>query len=231
MARNTPLSTVREMTKAELSFSLEPNVAVADDKRLGVLIESAQQRIATKWDFPFKETKIDVPMIAGTRNYNLPGVVFERPVIVETKWLTIFLPVDYGIGSTEYNVVHENDRLDPVQRWNFSSLTQFEVWPVPASAYNVRFTGQAPLSTLRTAGVLDDAKTLDLDDLLVAYWTTYEIAARRKFADAPLLLRKALERLAEVRASNPQREEPVVFGQTQLSRGEKRRVVPLLVAP
>lgn len=231
MARNTPLSTVRDMLKAELAFSLEPNVAVADDKRLGVLIESAQQRIASKWDFPFKETKIDIAMVAGTRFYNLPNVVFERPVVVETKWLTIFLPVDYGIGSTEYNVVHEGDRLDPVQQWQFSSLTQFEVWPTPSTAYNVRFTGQAPLSTLRTAGALDDAKTLDLDDLLVVYMATYEIAARRKFADAPLLLRKALERLAEVRASNPQREEPVVFGQQPPKRSERRRTVPILVAP
>lgn len=235
MARQTTLAIALAMLKAELGYSLTANVAVADDTQLSYLLDMKQQWLASQYDWPFLETRFDVPALAGTRTYNLPTTMnLERPVVAEVFYTNRWKPVCYGIGGAEFNYINSDavgltppQTLDPIQRWRLQSETTFEVWPIPVTAQSFRFTGQAVLSTLKTAGAYDAAKTLDLDDVLVVLFTAAAKLLSLKKDNAQLVLQEAQNRLAFLRGSYPSRDERTIYGQAP--KGRERRVVPLIV--
>jgi len=245
--RNVTLAEARQRVKAHLGKSL----AVADnaqDAEINQIIYDVQGSLSSTYDWPFLKTRWDATISTGSsgRYTTFPtttslnataNINMERPVDAAVKWNNIWQPVIYGIDEyTEFNFL-DSDRnavLDPIQRWQFSDETKFEVWPLPASAAQMRFIGQRALTEIRTTPltnpiVWDDTKTLDLDDLLVIYYSAAEYAMREKTANTDSLVSLAKERLVRVRAVYPSRTQPCVIGRGIPLDRKAIRQVPLVL--
>lgn len=236
MARNTSLGSVLAMLKGELGYNQVVGVAAAQDTELCTLISNKQQWLASEYDWPFLEHRWDSGLSALNRYVTFPTtdengttniINHERPVTVEIFWSNKWQPVQYGIGSQEFNYRNSDlnppDQLDPVQRWRFDDEGKFEIWPIPASSQTLRFTGQrvvVPLvSFTPVAGppagstvVVDMTALVSLDDQMVVLFAAAEKLKRLKQADADLKLQMATNRMNYIRASYPHRSQRVVFG-------------------
>lgn len=201
MARGTTLATLVEMVKAEIGYSLTTGVAVAEDTRIKLLLKQQQMDLAALFDWPFLQRTGDVLLAAGDRTATLPTTLdYERPVQVATLDSKIWRPLTFGISPEELTIWNsdDGDTADPIQRWKYSTDTTFEVWPRPATATTVRFTGQKKLSPLTA-----DSHTADLDDLLLVLFTAAEILAGEKQADAAAKLARAQRRFDTLKAAYP----------------------------
>lgn len=221
--RNATLSSILTLLKAELGMALDDGVAANETERLRVLVDNQQRWLAQEYDWPFLQIDEDITLTPGTgdasRYYTLPtNINWERPVHTFVLWNTYWYPVCHGIGPKEYNALSSGDgdvtpiQLNPVQRWTFKrgDDTKFEVWPLPSDAQTFRFTGQRTLTSLKTAGVYDDDLTLDLDSLLLVYYTAARFLARDKKDDSKIMLAMAEQRLNRIRAGYPSKS--IVLG-------------------
>lgn len=349
MPRGTQLSQLRDMTKAEIGFS--QTVGTAVDLEIDTLLSNKQKWLGSKWNWPFLETRYPVAVGPGARYVNVPNMNFERPVLVEVKWSTIWQDVDYGIGSQEFNYLDSDvgSQQDPVLRWTFAGelvipppttavtlatsgngsppgtasyavtyvtpfgettvspataitfnnianiiltnipiapsgviegvaypdvtmrkiyrtklanptgplfllfsiadnttttindpgtqdqflgvqaplysnaeSTVMEIWPLPASAQQMQFTGQRLLNSL-----VADTDTADLDDMLLVLFVAAEMLRRRKMQDADLKLSMANSQLAAVRSNYPRRTRDVNLGGRR--DGEYNKITPFRV--
>ena len=96
-----------------------------------------------------------------------------------------------------------------LERWGFmpGDMTKFEVWPVPLQEQVLMFVGQRKLKTLRTAGVLDGAKTLELDDQLIYEAIAADLLTKDDQKDAPIKLSEFQNRLITLKSSAPKRHQ------------------------
>jgi hypothetical protein len=224
------------MLKRELG--IDPGTNADLDLELNGLLEDRQQWLSGEYDWPFLEHRWSVNCPIGEQFLGFPtttdeaetlAINFDRPYYVEVFYVQKWEPVDYGIGATEFNIWNSYllEKNDPIQRWMFHDDSDFEVWPLPATAQIVRFTAKRNVVTLRTNGSYNDSAVLDLDDLLVVYFTAAERLLRNKQADASAKLQLAQERMRVVRATYPSRTRKVVLGSDKYD-GPVRRVVPLI---
>lgn len=165
MARNTVLSVVRSMVKAESSKSLQ-STSTAQDAEINQIIYDTQAGLAGQFDWAFLTTRWDSNLVPGQRYQVFPTVSnlgkaatinFERPVQTLVKWTEIWQNVEYGISEySEFNYLDSdlNQVLDPIQRWQFSDEANFEVWPLPASNAQFRFIGQRMVGTLQQSSTI-----------------------------------------------------------------------------
>lgn len=231
MARNTPLSTIRTMLKAEIGKSL--TVGTADDAILNQVISNKQQWLGCEYDWPFLEDRFDIPIPGGSRYLTFPtidneGDTFamnlERPYTVEVFYNNQWQAVFYGIGSTEFNYLNSDQAgqvQDPIQRWRWSEESQFEIWPINTTVQIIRFTGQRALDVLSS-----NSDTADLDDQLIVLAVAAELLARSKQKDAQIKQSLFVERLARLRASYPCRPQGLVFGKSK-DYEDRKRLVPI----
>jgi hypothetical protein len=187
---------------------------------------------ASEHDWPFLKVRNTVALSAATRYANLPSMNFERPVAVACFWNTFWKDMEYGIDSEEFNSFSSGDSIaartvDPPQRWQFYDETQFEVWPVPVSAFTIRFTGQRTLTSLKTGSAYDTAKTFDLDDMLLVYSVAADKLTALKSPAAQVMAAKAAARFNSVRGSYPVRSRTINLAGPPSVR---RRVVSIQVA-
>lgn len=231
------------MFKAEAAKSLALT-ATAQDSEINQIIADRQQWLASNFDWPFLEERWDVALNATNRYVALPtadiigttiAIDLQRAFKVEVKWNIVWQPVVYGIGSPEYNYI-DSDRgmtLDPVQRYRYEGSGQMEIWPMPAGPQTLRITGQRVLNPLFTGATTppswDDTKTLDLDDLMVCYFSVAYYLAREKQTNAKLMLDTATNRLNEIRATYPKREREINIGGSSLRDDRLVRNVPLVL--
>lgn len=234
MALHSTLAVVLSMVKAELGKSLAAT-ATAQDQNLYQLIDNQQQWLANEYDWATQAHWWDVDISTGNRFINVPSVNesgdtmlinLQRPVQLSRQWNIIWVPVEFGIHNRDYNYLNSELGvvLDPVQKWRLVGDTEFEVWPVPAGPQKLRFNGQGVLNSLKTTGVFAPTKTLDLDDLLVTYFTAARVAAKEKQADYQFLLTQATNRLNYLRASEPHNDTRTVIGHGGLTRRQIRAV-------
>jgi hypothetical protein len=234
--RGTTLAKTRAMLKRELG--IDPGTNADLDLELNGLLEDRQQWLSGEFDWPFLEHRWSVNCPSGEQFIGFPtstdeaetmAINFDRPYYVEVFYVQQWEPLYYGIGSQEYNVwdSYLNERNDPIQRWMFHDDADFEVWPLPVTAQVVRFTAKRNVVTLRTNGSYNDSAVLDLDDLLVVYFTAAERLLRNKQADASAKLQLAQERMRVVRATYPSRARKLVLGSDKYE-GPIRKVVPLI---
>lgn len=238
MATGNTLANVLSMVKAETGKSLAAS-ATAADQQLYQMIENQQIGLADKYDFATQAHWWDVNVTTGNRFVNVPSVNelaatmvinLRRPIVLSRQWNAIWVLLDEGIKNSDYNYLNSdlNVMLDPVQKWRLNGSATFEIWPLPAGPQKIRFNGQGVVSTLRNTGSFDPTKTLDLDDLLVTYFTAARILTKEKQADAEVMLGFATTRLAELRAAEPHSTERVVIGKGGRTRKEIR-AVPMVV--
>jgi len=187
--------------KAECSYALDAGVATAEDTRIKLLLRQQQMDLAADFDWPFLQRTGDVLLAASDRTATLPTTLdYERPVQVAALDSDTWVSLDYGISPEELTIWNsdDGDTADPIQRWKYATDTTFEVWPRPATATTVRFTGAKTLSALTS-----DAHTADLDDLLLVLFVSAELLAGEKQADAAAKLARAQRRLGTLKAAYP----------------------------
>ena len=249
MARNTPLSTVRSMLKAELAKSLQ-TTSTTQDAEINQILFNVQQWLAGEYDWPFLRSRWDVSAAPGSRYLPYPtvddvgltaGIDFEHSgdLKVYVKWNNIWQEVKYGIREMEEFNYIDSDRgqvLDPIQRWMFDDESQFEIWPLPASMALLRFVGQRVPTELRSSasGVLpitwNDAATFDLDDTMVVYFAAAEYLVRQEEQEAAQqMLARASNRMQQIRAKYPKLEKPCIIGRNSTMDRRELRLVPLIV--
>lgn len=242
MARGTTLANLRAMVLAEIGDTSSPNTTRKTE--VNTLLSNKQKWLGSEYSWPFLDQRWDQPVGANVQYPAFPtvddsglgdtvAINFERPVLVQTFWNEIYLDVEYGIGSDEYNYLNFalGQQCDPIQRWRFRTDTSettspdtFEVWPVPVSPQTIRFSGQRTMLTL-----VNDGDKADLDDMLLVYFVAGEMLARAKQPDAQLKLQMAKQRLEKLRGAYPVRTQDVILGQGKKEFREQRRVVPMII--
>ena len=160
------------------------------------------------WDWPFLRQRPQVTTVPLQRFYTLPtnpSINYDRPHYCQVSWNQIWIPMEYGIRETDYNLVDSTtvppQAVDPVQKWLITSATQFELWPVPVSSQIIQFTSYNP-----TGALVNPTDPCVIDDLLLVLSVAAEELARRKTSDAPLMIQRANARLALLRAAGPTRD-------------------------
>lgn len=181
---------------------------------------------------------------------------FDRPEKLMIKYASIWQPIEYGISEDpEFNYLDsdENQVLDPVQRWQFYDENKLEVWPLPASTQTLRYIGQrqlTPLNDVETLGtpgggvvavpgggtvvippggsVWNDNATLDLDDLLVTYYTAAEWLGEEN-SKYKGLMSKAQSRLVALRGTNLSRTRTLIIGRDLFPNRQLLRQVPIVL--
>jgi len=242
MARGTTLANLRAMVLAEIGDYNSPNTTRQGE--INTLLSDKQKWLGSEYSWPFLEQFWDQPVGANTQYPAFPtvndsglgetvAINFERPVLVQTFWNQIYLDMDYGIGSEEYNYLNFalQQQSDPIQRWRFRTDTSetvspdtFEVWPVPVTPQTVRFTGQRTMLTLTA-----NSDKADLDDMLLVYFVAGEMLLRSKQEDGNLKLGLAKQRLEKLRGAYPVRTQDVILGQGRQQFREQRRIVPMVI--
>lgn len=102
-------------------------------------IRNEQERLIDDYDWlPFRGATegswFDVTLVAGQRYYDWPSG-FDYKTLKGFSYLMngTWLPVHYGITLDDYTAFssEDDDRADPVQKWDFHTEEQFEIWPLP----------------------------------------------------------------------------------------------------
>ncbi len=189
------LSTLISNLKAELGVA---PASTSSDARYAELLNGAQILLASEYDFPELRKTWDISYTVGQRFIDIPpDLDRSRPCSVWVFHVEQYIPLCSGIDETNYNLVGEDVRLDPPQRWRFYDGTRIEIWPAPASAGRVRLVGQ------RNPVTITDTTPSDLDGMLLVYWVAAEESQRMKQPDAPAKLLKARQRLSKLIAAVP----------------------------
>jgi hypothetical protein len=167
MARGTQLQALVSKLRAEIGQNTNTALGLTELAELQQLLRRHQETLYDEHDWPHLRVRADKVMSAGQRYYDFPATLnLERiQPMAAVLWNGLWSPVHYGIDPTSHYNQHnsdEDERLDPVLRWAIYSPTQFEVWPVSATATTVRFMGTQKLGALTS-----DSDTADLDDILI----------------------------------------------------------------
>jgi len=242
MALNTPLSTLRQMLKAELGEN--PSVGTANDTTYNQLFGNKQQWMAGVYDFPFLHKEWNDVVPPATRYRDFPTstsdgldnrqIDFQRPVKAVVLYSNSWEEVDYGIDpEIEYNYLNSENLpgfptqpQDPIERWRFVSATKYEVWPITVTQQVMKFEGQIVLNRL-----VADTDTCDLDDMFLVLSVAFDLLTKRKDAKAQALLGEVSTRLASIRANYSVRTQYcTVGGSADRDSGAKwQRNVPIVL--
>jgi len=259
------------MVKAECGKSLQASSTAQDDE-INQLIANTQSELAACYDFPFLKGRWDSILTPSKRFQVFPTALSpqggsaqanavidqERPLAMMIKWNMIWKEVQYGIAEYPELNFRDSDRgqvLDPIQRWQLSDETQYEVWPLPASQSQVRFIGRRCLNPLSYTNVLggengqqiggeggevvgqekkigwNEQATLDLDDLLITYFVASHLLAREEKIVAKAMEQRAQRRLVALLGAYPTRDDSLVVGGGTNRRTDRKtiRQIPMVV--
>jgi len=231
--RGKTLAEIRQQLKAEIGDDMSTS---SEDARYDLLLATAQQELATAWDWSFLRVKageadVDVPI--GSRFLTMPLLNLDREVKAECFFNNYWQCVPHGIGSDEYNLYDSDlgEVQDPIQRWQEISETvdvnsvdhqKFEIWPMTAIAGKVRFWGQRALRAFEV-----DGDKADLDDTLLVLTVAVPLLVKRESANATIAAKRLDERLKVLRATGPVRDGRLVLGGRKhgLRRPAVRRII------
>lgn len=173
MARNRTLEELLFDLRAECRLSTDSTVGQSSNPALKVLLRRTQEFLYDEWDWPHLDgVWFDKALAAGQRYYDFPsGLNYERAMTAQVYWAGTWLPLKHGFGPLQYNQFDSdnNERSDPAMRWRIYSGTQFEVWPMPATATTVRFTGSQSLGSFE-----QDTDQCVLDGTMVVLFAAAE---------------------------------------------------------
>lgn len=182
--RGNTLGAMVEMLRRELKLAESPALGKNVRGTHTHALRSAQERLYSAKDWPFKNIYRDIAGAAGQRYYNLPSNmkledIRSVQVLVNGQWLDC----DRGISTDEYNQINSDDdvRQDYIRRWDHyndptTNLDMIEVWPIPVTdgASKLRFFGVRSLSPL-----VDDADKADLDDMAIVLTAAADLAPQK----------------------------------------------------
>ena len=212
MPTGVQLSQMISDLRSELGHSVNVAHGVNTRENQAYMLRRTQQILYEEHDWPFLLVDRTVKVYAGQYLYNYPD---DMPFsVINAAWWkegSRLTEMDYGVTIDDFNMhdTSENERSNPVQKWRHRpDEGQFEVWPIPSLAGEVRFRGSAPLGSL-----IADSETCTLDSNLIVLHAAAELLARQKSEDAPLkaeLARKHLTKLLSNQGA--QKRRPWVMG-------------------
>ena len=162
------------------------------------------QSLLDEYDWKHLDLKVgeaSKDMVAGSRYYDFPTNLNTNKI---TKawfyWGNQWVPLDEGITPAEYNAKDSDldERSDPAIKWNWRSETQFEIWPVPASADGkIAFEGQRAAQAY-----VEDDDLADLDDIMLTLYVAAELLIKASKDEAEALILQANKRRDRMIVSN-----------------------------
>lgn len=197
--RGTTLNSLIQMLRRELKIAESPALGANTREAHAHALRSAQDRLYSGYDWPFKKCRRDLVLSAGQRYYAPPADLnLEDIRKVSLMYGGQWAELDRGISNYDYNQTNSDagERLDPALRWEIQNDPDggdmIEFWPIPASATTARFEGTKKLSPL----IADDDRA-DLDDNLIVLTAAEDYAkdlnkAQAKTAKHYLSLRRNL---------------------------------------
>lgn len=165
MARHKQLRHLLESFFLDAGLSNKPASNTFERERIRHMLNRAYDSLWDAFDWPFKRTDINVPLVPGQRTYDFPREMgidgVERAFV---QYSQTWYPIQRGIDVTMFNTFDtlRRERSDPVQRWDAFGDQQFEVFPVPASPQCIRFSG-----LLQCIPMVDDNDICLLDEFMV----------------------------------------------------------------
>lgn len=226
---------VRALLKAEIRDAQETNTTL--DTEYNYLLASKQMELSSQWDWPFLKHDWDLSCTAAGRFFDIPTsdtraqsvtINFDRPLVVSRLFNSYYEPVQYGIDLIDYNIREgTGEAQDPIQKWQLvtnsnesANPDEIEVWPVPVTTQTLRFTGQRVVQTLAS-----DSDKADLDHLLLVYSVAADILAMREQKNAPLMMKRAVDRLNLLRGVMPVIDKEIVFGGNRRGGVENVKII------
>lgn len=204
MAVGTQLGALVDMLKHELGRSTNVGVGVDDRPALIHHINRAYSTLFLKHDWPHLRSIAErIQLEAGDRYYDFPDTIDLTGVEAVTCWQgNTPIEMDRGIGTPEYAAFDSvNDvRSDPAMKWDTrftGTVTQIEVWPVPATDENeLEIKGKFKVNKL-----VDDDDKCWLDDDLVVLAAAARLLSRQKSEDAPVVKEELNSHLTYLKGS------------------------------
>lgn len=187
----------------ETGRSGDRNFGIDQYDTIKYIVQREQRRLWWDFDWKFLRVRRDLSLVAGQRYYDVPdGLSFERINQAQVKYSEDWLDLESGVGMDEYSIYDsDNDeRYDPAMRWDIidaESGPQIEIWPIPAAAQTVRFTGISGLD----AFVADD-DTCTLDATLLTFFSAAVVEPENQ------KLQAAANRLLQKQTSHLTRKTP-----------------------
>jgi hypothetical protein len=224
MARGRQLSELIEQLQAEARLSTATSRGVDNREQLKQLLRRVQEFLYEEYFWPFlkaEKASSRKTLSAGQRYYDFPaGINAER---IQKVWHEygdgIWIPIERGIGPEQYNEKNSDnndERSDPVIRWDFHGESQFEVWPLPASnGGEIWFEAMKPLSDM-----VAESDTADLDDRVIVLHAAAEVLAADGQKDAQAKLDQARRRILKL-LGNSSAGKRVVMGGAEQPSGRK----------
>lgn len=187
MARGLTLGDLVTKTRIAARYDANPALSQNMVPLIQQTISDVQERLYDEFDWPFLKVVRTKQLAPGQRYYDFPeDLNLERVTSVEVRYGGLWLPLHRGISNDELNNCDsDNDqRRDPVARWDVSytgPVEQMEVWPLPATFYELRITGIRKLKPLVQASDM-----ADLDDQLIVCYAAGELlgGAKNELAQA-----------------------------------------------
>lgn len=208
--------------RAEISVATDSTVGQSENPALMVLLRRTQETLYNEWDWPHLDGQwFDLTLNAGQRYYDFPANLnYERATKAYVQWGNIWQTMRNGFGPVQYNQFNSdnNERSDPALRWRVYNDTQFEVWPLPATSYGMRFQGTLSIGSFSQA-----TDVCVLDGTVVVL-----MAAAERLAGKPR--GKALEQiaaryLANAKARSNNAAEPFRVGSEHEDRTKPREII------
>ena len=213
MARGDTLGELLADVRAECRITTSVAQGQANENYLKRLIRRYYTQLYDDYEWPFKrilKSNARKTIAAGSRYYDFPtNIDLER---IERVWYLDgghWLPLERGIEPTDYSRYDSDSdvRADPMLKWDIYSDTQFEVWPMPASAGTVWVDGVKKKNELTGN---DD--TCDLDGDMIVLFVAAEVLAATNQKDSQLKLQAAQSRRDQLRGRIAASEDDVVMG-------------------
>ena len=202
--------------RVQTEASLSQNAAHIINMRPTIigLLNRAQRDLAANTDWDELETHQIVPTVAGDFTYDIPNVLnYEK---IREVWHRSadgdLTEMKLGFGPEQFAILSPTDdeRSTPVTRWRLSttSVSSFDVWPLPSIAGNIDFVGQKVLTRL-----VDDADICQLDADVLSLRTAAALLAKNSPADARLKLDDAQRRIVSLRSDqSSSKGDAIVYG-------------------
>lgn len=198
MARGSTLGTMLTMLRAEAKMATDSSVGQSKNPALKVLLKRVYAMLYDEHEWPhLMGAWEDKAIVAGSRYYDFPtNITMEGAVKALHQWGDIWNELSPNFDPTIYNEYDSDDdeRSDPVQAWRVYSGSQFEVWPIPATAGTVRFIGKQAMGAFEA-----DADVCVLDDHLIVLFAAAELRADKP--DGAALKASGERRLAQLKAN------------------------------
>jgi hypothetical protein len=229
--RHNSLGALIQMLRREMGIAESPALGRNTREAHAQALRSAQQRLYTAWDWPFKKIYRDKAMVAGERYYQAPtDLDLENIREVQVLVASLWQPCIRGISSCDYNTINSDAgaRQDPVWRWDLyndpdDNGDMIEVWPIPATTNysRLRFFGVKKLAPL-----VADTDKADLDDLALVLTAAADLTTIKERTNA----QAKADRYVFMLARNLNNDRTFISGGGSDPSLESYRPTPIVIA-